>query len=408
MTFNLDSNPTTWTQQPVYGPPAPTNLSPTVNPSPLPGVSLPVYNTSVSSSTTPGANNLTTQTATDTSGGGGGGGGGAGSGDAGAAPSVDAEREAMMREIESVYNPQMAFLGQAENQLRGDLPSALAEAESQYKTNQSLLSNKKSQAQREIGNQETAAGTRKEDAMTAARRLFNELQMGGRQRFGGASSAGEAFSELSQRELMRNQGGINTNYQTALQQLGQQKVKVDEDYQSGLLQLEQQKQSAVNQVNRDFQNKLLEINRMRAEAESAKAEMRLAALQELRNQVFAIQLQNQQFQQQLQLQRTQGLASVDSAAQAFANQMNQAAGTTSGFAQTASTNPQTALSVTPGRTSTTSVVPQTGTVTPRRQEDLYAMPVGMTSPGTYTNQPYSSYSPDERLFLNTFGDQFAR
>lgn len=365
MAFNLNSNPTTWVQTPVSN----NQNVPLTNryiATPSGTVVGQASGNQTYSTTAPQGPSLTQKTVTTNTSGG----SSSNNVSAPSAPSMDtnAELAARQAEIDSVFNPQFSYLGQAESNLRNDLPSALAEAESQFKTSSALLGNKKSQAQRELGTQETAAGTRKEDALTSARRTYNELQQGGRQRFGGASSAGQAFSELSNRELMRNQGGIESSFQTAMNQIGEQKLKVEEDYNSGLMQLEQQKQQSINQVNRDFQNKLLEISRMRAEAESNKAQMRLQALQDLRNQVFSIQLQNQQFAQQLALQKANSSTSLDAYAKQLADSIGAGTTATKTMADTVSGYTGTNLGVTPNSPAIASLN-LTGSTTGRRPED---------------------------------------
>lgn len=207
------------------------------------------------------------------------------------------------RQIDDAYKGSYDYLNQAESAVRGDLPNALAEAESIYKTNQSQLDNSKANANTTLNQQKTKAMSTKDSALADARRMFQEQSIGAQQRFGGASSAGQAFSEIQARELARQQGSTQRQFTEIDQGIETQRAQVDREYQTGLLQLEQQKQSAITSANRDFQNKLLQISQNRAQLGQAKAEARLGALSELRNQIFAINQQTQQFQQALELQR---------------------------------------------------------------------------------------------------------
>jgi len=206
-------------------------------------------------------------------------------------------------ELNALYNPAMEYLNQAESTLRGQLPTTLDLLNQQAQTSQGLLKNQLTSAQSQLGEQQTQATQRKEDAISAARRLFSELQMANQQRFGGASSAGLAASELQGRELMRNRASIGQDYNTAARQIEASKLDVENQYQSGLQQIEDRKQQAINEVNADFQSKLLEINSQRASTQQAKAAARLELLQQARDRVFQINLQDFNFKQQLAAQK---------------------------------------------------------------------------------------------------------
>lgn len=221
----------------------------------------------------------------------------------------DAERrareaqEAINREIENIFGASNQYLGQAEQNIRNDLPRTLEEIQAQFGAGQQQLETGKAQSERQLDETAQATRQRSQESEADARRLFNELQLGGQQRFGGASSAGQAFSEIANVEQQRRAGAIARDFNTAMREIEDQRLNVQENYQDNLRQLKVQRDQSVNQANRDFQNKLLQISQMRAANDQAKAEARLGALQDLRNQIFQIDLQNQQFQQQLEAQR---------------------------------------------------------------------------------------------------------
>ena len=278
------------------------------------------------------------------------------------------EEQARMQAINDAYSGYNSYFGQAENALNSDRQSALTSAEGDFNINSKMLGNQLAQGQGTLAGNEKAAGVRKEDAMTAARRTFGELQQGGRQRFGGASSAGQAFSELSNRELMRNQGGINTGYESAIQEIAGQKLKLEQDHQMGLMQLEKSKQDSIAKVNSDFQNKMAEIGRMRAETEAAKGQQRLQALQDLRNQVYSIQLQNQQFAQQLAMQKAADSGTLDKYLASLQGATATGAGAVNTFGSVAGANTGTNLAVNP-TTKTTAPISQTGYANPLKKKD---------------------------------------
>jgi len=232
-----------------------------------------------------------------------------------------AELDAQMNKaIDEAYNPQMGYLNEAESMLRRDFPTIQAELEAQTKANAAQLAGNKQKAIAGTEKNITEAKSRKEDALSQARRLFAELQRGNIARFGGTSSAGQAASEIQGQEMQRQFGGTQRDFGKFMQDVQAQQAQIETDYNTALLQQEQAKQNALNQANRDFQAKLLEIGRLKAETESNKAMRRLQALQDLRNQVFAVNQQNTQFQQQLEAAKYQQQLQLQTYQQQLAGQ----------------------------------------------------------------------------------------
>ena len=286
---------------------------------------------------------------------------GGGGGGGGPTPSVPSVSE---QEINSIYSPQMDYLNQVEAALRRDLPGTIAEAESAYKTNSGLLTNQKNRSMEGIDLQERQGTQKKDESIAQSRRILGEQRQAAQARFGGSSSAGEAANDLLGVEFLRQSGGINRDFNNFTQQIGFARKKVDDDFNQGMLQLEQQKQAAINQANRDFQNKLLEIANNRAQVESAKAQSRLSALMDLRNKVFAIQQQTSQFQNSLAQQRAADTAILDGYLNSSNQSLTGAQNSFSGFASNANATPQSLAMSGPGQTA---VNPYVGSV--RRRED---------------------------------------
>lgn len=210
------------------------------------------------------------------------------------------------RLIDEAYGQSESYLNQAENQLNADYPTIQAEINAQGQLNNQLLDNSKTSALNQTGQQAMTAGQRQESALSKARRLYGELQRGYNQRFGGASSAGDAATEISNQERLRQEGTTRQDYGNTMRAIELQNQEIESNYNTGKLQLQQQTQQALNEAQRDFQNKLLTISQNRALIGQAKAEARLASLQELRNNIYQINMQNMQFQQQLEAQKQAG------------------------------------------------------------------------------------------------------
>lgn len=219
--------------------------------------------------------------------------------------------EDLMNQINSAYEPQMGYLNQAESSLRSDFPTIQKEIGAQTAANSATLAANKQKTLGGIEKNVAGGKAKKEDALAQARRLFAGLQRGTTARFGGASSAGQAVSEIQGQEMQRQMGTSERDFGRFMQENEAQKMQVEQDYNAKALELETQKQSAINQATRDFQSKLLQIAGLKAEAESNKAMMRVQALQDLKNKVFAVNQQNTQFLQSLQQLKYQQQLSLD-------------------------------------------------------------------------------------------------
>jgi len=140
----------------------------------------------------------------------------------------------------------------------------------------------------------------KEDALSAARRLYSELQQGYRQRFGGASSAGEAAMALTGNEQQRQMAQTNRQAQETLAQIDQQSAQ------------------ALNTAQAEFRSRLDQINQNRTLVESQRLTARRSALQDLANKAFAIKQQQDAFKQNVALMQAQ----IDMQAKANTSQLN--------------------------------------------------------------------------------------
>ena len=254
-------------------------------------------------------------------------------------PSIDP----ILEEINRMYDPIMSHLSSAESRLRGELPGALSRVEDQFGTAKQTLDTGKTQTSRQIGESEEQARARTQAAQDAARRLFQELNIGAQQRFGGSSSAGEAWSELANREMMRNMGDINMQANETFRTIARQKVELEENYNNALMQLEQQKRDAIANVEKEFNDRIQDINRMRAESESAKSQMRVEALRDYRNQIMQIQLDELNYRRQIDAQAKSAQLQLDTALAGFQQAGGMAETATSNLMAGTTMNPQTGL-----------------------------------------------------------------
>lgn len=207
--------------------------------------------------------------------------------------------------INEAFGSTMGYLNQNENLLGTAKTAAEQAAEADLIANQAQLGTQRENTLGQLATQGRGVQTQKEDALAQARRLYNELQRGNIQRFGGATSAGQAASEIQGAEAQRQFGQTGRQANEAFQKIEQAKTDVESQYQTGILQLKQSQQQALAKIQSDFTNSIMQINNLRAQTEQQKGQAKLQALQNLRSQAAAIQAQATQYEQQLSLMREQ-------------------------------------------------------------------------------------------------------
>lgn len=243
--------------------------------------------------------------------------------------------------IDEAYGASSGYLDQAENALRSDYPTILSEIDAQRAAAERTATTGKESTLGTINEQQTLATQRNQNVMADARRLYDELRKGYQQRFGGASSAGQAATELGNLEQQRQMGRTQQDFGNTMRQVEQARTQVEQKFQDQIYQLEQTTNQAKNEANRDFQNKLLQISQSRAENEQAKAQARLSALQDLRNKVYQIDLQNLQFQQTLAQQKQQAELGLSDYANSLSGLGSQATNAVGSFNPNIASNLQT-------------------------------------------------------------------
>jgi len=229
-------------------------------------------------------------------------------------------------EINELYSGSNNFLNQQEDLLRGSYGDLVRGATGQFDAQIPILNQARADAERSLAAQQAQeqsgferrlGGVRQEEAsaLTDARRLFNELQTGNRQRFGG-TNAGQFVAGLQQRELQRQLGSVQNTAGRNVAELQAEQAQVQrsfadrsqqiqENYTANLRSIEAQRQAAVAQAEDLFRQRLVEINNARGALEQQKAAARLDALRELRNDIRGIEQQRISFQQGLQQQFNQ-------------------------------------------------------------------------------------------------------
>lgn len=212
---------------------------------------------------------------------------------------------AFLSSIDSQFSQQDTFLTQNENALRAAQDAFNKTIEADYQTNLSAGSASKQKAVSTLNQNTTQAEQRKQDALNSAKQLYNQMQTGYRQRFGGASSAGEAANTILGEEQQRQSGSIGRDYMNTVSQIESQKADVENNYQTAIKELETQKQTAMRDVQTNFLSNLQQINNNRTISVAAKEEAKRAILLQARNEQFSISQNATQFEQNVALMREQ-------------------------------------------------------------------------------------------------------
>ena len=197
--------------------------------------------------------------------------------------------------------------------------------------------------------------------------------MGGQQRFGGSSSAGEAYQALTGRQLQQNQQQTSNDFNQFMGQVSLAKQNVQAKYTDALAQLESQKQQAISAANRDFQDKMSQLNTLKSQAAGDKANQQLQALQNLRNQIYNINISTAQNSQALAQYKTQAEQQLQEAISAFGQNAGAAQTGFNAFAQNTTTNPQNQLSF--GGQSAQANPMMMGAISPTQRKDQFGNPI---------------------------------
>jgi len=256
----------------------------------------------------------------------GGGNGGDGSNGGGSPPSPPGPD---MNAINAIADPIFAYLDQAKQRIQDSLQPLIANIGQNFETAKQSLDTKKASGEAMLGEQGTQAQLAKQESENKIRRLYNELTRAGIQKFGGASSAGQGYGELLGVEAQRSNAQTAQEYNTAKREIEVARYQLDQDYQDKILQLQQDKANKEFEAQQNYQDRMSEIDRARAETQSNKAAMKYQALQEFRNQVFQIQWEDYQQKQLLSQQKeavNRELAMYDQNLNAATNAGGQALG----------------------------------------------------------------------------------
>lgn len=235
--------------------------------------------------------------------------------------------EAFSNEVNRLYGEAEGLLGQTEQQTKAREQDYYTTASSRFDAQFPILQNAKQEGLTLNQQQIDSENRGREDALSRARNLANELMQGTRQRFGGASSAGEFAGAIIGRELQRNQAQAIDTAGSNIRKLLDKGSQIVNNYNTQLQSIEKEKAGAIAQARLQFQQRLDDINNSRIALASNKAQLKLSEFQNLRNQVLQIQQQSEANRQNIMSAIAQTQAQLASNVQQYRAQAGQAVNT---------------------------------------------------------------------------------
>lgn len=210
-------------------------------------------------------------------------------------------------DLDNAYAPVFSDIQNLYNTAQNNQQTYLNAATSPFDALQPGIDQAYTQGQN-LNQQQTAQNnTQTQNALAAARQLYNELQQGVQQRFGGTTSAGDFAKAFYGRQLQQNEGSAYNTAGQNQQQLATQMQNIQAQHDSATQQLAAQKASALSNAQLQFQQMLQQIDSLKTQTDQQKAASKLDALNQLNQTANAIQQQFNQFQQNLQLQNQSAL-----------------------------------------------------------------------------------------------------
>lgn len=208
-------------------------------------------------------------------------------------------------QINGAYGETDSLLNGMQNRLQAGQQDFYNTYTGQYDAMMPTLTANNQNAQAQLAAQQDTAKFNEANVINSARKLYNEMQTGYRQKFGGGNSASDFAGGILGRELMRNIGTAQNNTGQTIKTLQDKSLELNNTYAAQVKELNMQKENALMKAKSDFQDKLNQIDSMRIQNAQGKAQAKLAALQELRQRAYQVQDQVTAYQQQLDAMKQQ-------------------------------------------------------------------------------------------------------
>lgn len=219
--------------------------------------------------------------------------------------------------IDRQYEDALNQLGVQETNLRGQASSAEASARSSAEPVRTSIANAQTTNLAGLNTQEQQAKTQSKGAIQQARDLFRQTQQQNIAQLSGlglsSSSVNEALAEKLGVETARRIAGVTSSTDEVLNNINQERTRVNTFYKDKLTELETNLQTQIGGIQQQLSAGLNQINAARQTAASDKATRRQELMTNAQSQIAALQSQAQQFAQTLQLWESQKQASLQGA-----------------------------------------------------------------------------------------------
>ena len=191
-------------------------------------------------------------------------------------------QENLQKQIEAGYKSQLDFLTQQEQTAQQQLPTQLAQVESEFGVIQPQLEAQLKEQQTRGTQQQESLRMQEQQALADTRRRAEEAGLRAVQQFGGVggSSAGQAASELIGREQLRASGAAQQQRVAGIQDVQNQLRTIQAEYNANVNKLALEKQKALESVRNQFNQTIKEIQAAKMSAGVTKANQTITALQD--------------------------------------------------------------------------------------------------------------------------------
>lgn len=205
-------------------------------------------------------------------------------------------QDAYNKAIENSYNDAIKRLNSQSSALKDNEQNFYNVATAPYTSQIPLVQQAGAEGESALGLQQQKAGLNEQNALAAARRLYDELTSRNRQAFGSGAlgSVGQAASEILGRTAQQGMGSVRNQAAETYNNIAVAVTNLKAKVKAQLDSLEQQKQAALSQAKLAFQEKIDYINDKKNEAAQAKAQNKLDAMREYRDYVRSIEQQGSQ------------------------------------------------------------------------------------------------------------------
>lgn len=234
---------------------------------------------------------------------------------AGGVPAGPQIQQISQQDVDNAYGEANNYYNDIYNRTLGGKQDFLNQYTAPYDALQPGIDTTYKQGQTLNQQQQGQVQNQSQSALDDAKRLFNELTQGVRQRFGGSNSAGEFANEFYGRQLQQNMGNIQNTTGQNMKSLLDKASGLQDQHSAQIQQLGYQKAAALSQAQDAFNQRLSAIDDARGQLAQQKAAMKIDALKDYKNTINQITMYHDQAATQLQQNQ---LAAANQIAQTLA------------------------------------------------------------------------------------------